>query len=109
VEVDIACQKYKMISVKIYHTNPVIVAVADEEIIGKYFEEGEKQINIDGKFYRGEIYEEKDAKKILKKLAEDYCSFNIVGKRAVKIAIELGIVEKENVLYIKNIPIALVF
>ncbi len=106
---DIAYQKYKMISIKIHDIKPMIVAVADEEIIGKYFEEGKKQIKVDENFFRGKIYDEKEAKKILKKLAEDYCSFNFVGKRAVKIAIELGIVDKENVLYIKKIPVALSF
>jgi len=98
-----------MISIKVYNTNPKIIAIADENIIGKYFEEGKKQIKVDEKFYKGEIYSEKQAREILKKLAEDYCSFNIVGKKSVKIAISLGIIDKENVLYIQKIPIALAF
>jgi len=96
-----------MIFIKVYNTHPKIIAIADAELIGKYFEEGKMQINVDERFYKGKQYSEEEARKLIKQFAEDYCSFNIVGKKAIAIAIELGIVEKENILYIQGIPVAL--
>ncbi len=96
-----------MISIKVYEGSPKIIAVCDAEIIGKKFEDGRLQIDINETFFKGQIVDEFKAKKILAKALEDYASFNIVGERAVAMAIELGLIEKDKVLYIKNIPIAL--
>lgn len=96
-----------MIYVKIYDTKPKIIAICDIELIGKYFEEGKVNIKVDEKFYKGEKYREGEVKKLIKKLKEDYCSFNIVGKKSVDIAIEFGIIDRKNILYIQGIPIAL--
>lgn len=97
----------KVISIKTYDTHPKIVAACDIDLLGKYFEEGKMQIEVKEEFYKGEIVDEKKAKEILKKFSEDYASFNFVGEKTIKIAIEIGIIKEENILRIKGIPVAL--
>lgn len=95
------------ISIKIYETHPRIIAVCDSNLLGKNFEEGKVQIEIREDFYKGNFYSLEEAEKILKKLSEDYCSFNIVGEKSIEIAIKLNLINKENILYIRGIPIAI--
>ncbi|MBU2639756.1 MAG: DUF424 family protein [Nanoarchaeota archaeon] len=69
-----------------------IVAIADKDLIGKEFSEGEKYLNISKSFYKGE---EKDEEEILK-LLKDVNSVNAVGKESIKFCIKHELVEKGN-------------
>jgi hypothetical protein len=98
-----------MISVKIHQTEPKIIAMCDAELLGKAFENEKMQIDINERFYKDKLMTEAQVVTLMRKMAEDYCSFNIVGKKAINAAIKAGIVSKENVIWIEKIPIALVF
>lgn len=98
-----------MISIKVFNSNPKVVSICDYELINKKFEDEKLQLDINENFFKGEIYNKKEAKKFIKNLMNDYATFNIVGKESIKIAIELNLIDKKNILYIKNIPVALVF
>ncbi|MEM2933037.1 MAG: DUF424 family protein [Candidatus Pacearchaeota archaeon] len=100
--------KQDRVFIKIYEGNPKIVAICDYELLNKRFEEGKLQLEVNEKFFKGEIYSLSEARKKLAKIAEDYASFNIVGGKAVTLALELKIINSNKVIYIQKIPVALV-
>ncbi len=77
-----------------------VVAICDEDIIGKTFETKEKQLNVSKEFYKGEQKNEEEVISIIKKAD----NLNIVGKNSVNIALKTNIVLKSDVKRIKNIP-----
>lgn len=79
-----------------------IVAVCDRELIGKVLEDGDKfmDLNTYSSFYAGEPA----TKQRISEELGDFSSANIVGKKAVKTALELGLTEEKNVMYINDIP-----
>lgn len=86
-----------------------IVAVCDSDLLGKKFEEGKMQLDVNEKFYGGKEYEKKKALKILKNALEDDACFNFVGKNSVNLGIEAGLIKKENIIIIQGVPHALAF
>lgn len=86
--------KFRM---KVYRVErEVVVAVCDSDIVGKTFREGEVKIEVKESFYGDVDVDEEDVRRALKVAT----IANITGKRAVKIAIEMGIVDESNVLKI---------
>jgi len=71
-----------------------LVAVCEADLLGESFENGELSLTVNEEFYDGQ---EVDEDAVVDSLAN--CSVaNIVGTKAVEIAIEHGFVEEENVL-----------
>lgn len=86
--------KFRM---KVYRVKgEVLVAVCDEEIVGKSFSEGDLRIQISEEFYGKESYDENEVRRVLKQAT----IANISGERAVRIAIEMGIVDENKILRI---------
>jgi hypothetical protein len=82
--------------------NKVVVAVCDSELLGKKFEEGNKQLDMTSDFFKGE---EKDDLAI-GDLIRNADSVNLVGEKAVKTGIDEGVVEEGHVKKIAGIPYA---
>ena len=80
----------------------VIVAVCDEELLGKNLTEHTK---ISEQFYKGELVGEE---KMIEAL-EAATTANIFGNNAVEAAINAGIIERENVKEIKKVKYCLIF
>lgn len=93
--------RYKMI-VKIHKTpdGRKIVAICDNSLIGKRFEEKNLQLDLSSSFYKGEEISEEG----ISELIRGSCVINIVGEKSVGLMIKLGIVDKKNIIKIKNIP-----
>jgi len=71
-----------------------LVSVCDADVLGEQFEAGDVSLTVDAEFYDGESVGED---RVVESLAR--CSVaNIVGTRAVGLAIEHGFVDEENVL-----------
>jgi len=77
-----------------------VIAVCDEDIIGKIFETKDKQLEITKEFYEGEKKNEEEVISIIKKAD----NLNIVGKNSVGIALKTNTILKSDVKMIKNIP-----
>jgi hypothetical protein len=77
-----------------------IVSVVDKELIGKKFEEGELQLDLGSAFYQGE---QKTSDEVGDLIRNAY-GVNLVGERAIKLAIEEGIIDNSMVKRIANIP-----
>ena len=93
--------------IKIHEAYRKIVAIADTDLIGKFFSEGIKQIEIKPSFFQGEEKSKKEAIKILKDMEKEDATFNIVGKEAIETALEARIISKNGIIKIQGIPIAL--
>ena len=94
--------------VKIHNSYRTIVAICDSDLVGKTFEEGDKQIKITENFFKGEEKTEQEVLEIIEMgTCEDY-TFNIVGKKSVALALKCGLIKKEGITNIQGIPVALV-
>ncbi|MCW8965223.1 MAG: DUF424 family protein [Candidatus Pacearchaeota archaeon] len=85
-----------------------VVAVCDSDLLGKYFEEGDLQLDVKESFYKGEEVSYDEAVKIISNMANEDATFNIVGKESVRAGIEAGIISKEDVKEIQGISFCLV-
>ena len=89
-----------------------VVAICDSDILGKIFEEKingvTRQLDVKENFYKGEEVDEAKAINLLKMMAAEDATFNIVGKDSVAAAIKAEVISKDSVGKIKDIPFALV-
>jgi uncharacterized protein len=91
--------------VKIHTANDrKVISIADKDLLGKEFEEGDKYLKISEQFYGGEDLDGRD----ILKLINDSSSINIVGKESISFAVENKIVERDNVLNVEGVPCAIV-
>lgn len=92
-----------MVIIKVHKKDgKIIAAVCDTELLGKKFEEGELQLDLTGDFYKGEEKNSDDASDMIRNADH----VNLVGKESVKLGIQEGIIEEQNVKTIQGIPYA---
>ena len=77
-----------------------IVAVCDQELLGKKFEENDLQLDLTGNFYKGTNLNEIEAKKIIMRVY----IINVVGKKSIEFCIREKIIKKGDENKISNIP-----
>lgn len=94
--------------IKIHNSYRRMVALCDSDLIGRVFSEGIRQIEVKESFFKGEEKPKKEIIAILKNLAKEDATFNIVGRESVKTALEAGIINEQGILKIENIPVALI-
>lgn len=94
--------------VKIHKSYRNVVAICDSDLIGKYFSEGKRQLDLREGFYKGEEVSLADLINLIEKQALEDATFNIVGEKAVRIAKKAGIIKEANIAKVQNIPFALV-
>jgi len=59
-------------------------------------------------FFKGEELSKEEIKKQIEKAIIEDSTFNIVGKKSVALALEMGIIEKSGIITIDGVPIALI-
>ena len=94
--------------VKIHNSYRDVVAICDSDLVGKRFEEGKFQLDVKENFFRGEEIGEEKVIKILRDMATEDSTFNIIGEKSTNTAIKAGIITKEGVKKIQGVPFALV-
>ena len=77
-----------------------LLAACDKELLGKKFSEGELSLQVKEDFYKGEIVELETFAEKLKQAN----IVNLVGDQVVNKAIELGLVDSDSIIKIKNTP-----
>ena len=77
-----------------------VLIVTDSDIIGKKFEEGNKQLDLTSEFYGGE---EKNKDEV-KRLVPTFRHLHLTGKESVAIGIELDLIDPSRILYVSEIP-----
>jgi len=78
----------------------LMVAVCDTELVGKCFVDGELKLEITEGFYKGEEVTEREVIASLK-LAT---IANLVGKRAIKCAVDNNFIADANVIFVDGVP-----
>ena len=95
-------------NIKIHNAYRTIVALSDLNLIGKRFEQDNKQLEVTESFFKGEEKTKQEILEILKDMQKEDAIFNIVGKESIETALEAGIIEKSGITKIQDIPVALV-
>jgi len=94
--------------VKIHKSYRDIVAICDSELLGKFFEKDNFQLDVKESFYNGNKKTKSEVLDIIQNMAVEDATFNIVGKKSVNVALEAGIINKQGIKEISGIPFALV-
>ena len=94
--------------VKVHKSSRSVVAICDEDLLGKKFEEGIRQLDLRESFYKGENLEEKELINLIRLESKEGSTFNIVGKESIKCALNAGIIEKNSWSKVKGIPFILI-
>ena len=94
--------------VNVIRTYRDVVAICDSNLLGKKFEQDKFQLDVKENFYKGEEVSEEKAIEILTNMAKEDATFNIVGEQSINIALKIGIISKEGIKKIQDIPFALV-
>lgn len=85
---------------KVVHmSNEVLAIICDSELIGKEFREGELKLKVDESFYGGEEASVEDCFAAMRRAT----IANMVGS-IVEHAIDAGLVDPSNVIWIQNVP-----
>ncbi len=85
-----------------------VVAICDENLIGKKFEEDKFQLDVKENFFKEKKVSEEEAIRMIRNLSVEDSTFNIVGEESINTAKKAGIVSDEVVKKIQNVPFALV-
>ena len=85
-----------------------MVAMCDEELMGRVFREGRVEIDLKryGGFYKGELISEDDAKRMVDRRVY---SANVVGARSVRLLVEAGLVKADEVKSVQGVPVVHLF
>lgn len=88
-----------------HHRQPLsdVMAVCDEELIGKVISNGEVKITISENFYRGKLM---DIEEVLPFL-ERSTNFNLIGRDIIDAVIKHGIIKKDGIILIDEVPYAI--
>jgi len=92
--------------IKIHKSYRNVIAICDSNLLGKKFEQGKMQIEVN-EFFNGEEKNEKEILAIIEDASKEDATFNIVGEKAVNLALKARIIDKKGIKKIQNIPIAL--
>jgi len=91
-----------MIYVKIHKD---VIAMCDEDLIGKKFEDDKRSLDVSERFYRGELVDEDKVVELLKKGG----NINLVGNEVVGIALKHNLVNEEDVIEIEGVKHAQIY
>ena len=97
-----------MLFVNIIKSYRHVVAICDSELLGKYFEEDNLQLDVKKSFYKGEEVSEDQVEKIIQDMSIEDATFNIVGNKAVKLAVKMNLIEPNSVKEISGVKYAMV-
>lgn len=85
-----------------------IIAVCDSELLGKKFEEDQFQLDIKESFFKGKKVSEKELIDLIQYMSKEDATFNIVGEKSINIALKVGIIGKDEIRKIQDVPFVLV-
>ena len=75
----------------------LLVSVCDPDCLGETFENGSVSLDVTEEFYGGDDAESADEQQVVDSLSRATTA-NIVGERAVRVAVDAGLVDEERVL-----------
>jgi len=94
--------------IKIHKSYRKTIAICDESLLGKKFEEGIKQLDVRESYFNGQKMDKPELIQLIVREAKEDSTFNIVGKESLKAAMEAGLIEKNSWKKVQGIPFVLV-
>jgi len=94
--------------VKIHPSYRYVVSICDSDLLGKKFEDDKKQIDLTGNFFHGDEKNEEETAEIIQDMNLEDATFTIVGKKSCEVALKIGLIEEAGIIYVSDIPVALV-
>lgn len=94
--------------VKIHRSSRTVVAICDDDLLGKKFDSGIRQLDITQSFFKGAQMSKKETIDLIRLEFREGSTFNIVGKESINCAQEVEIIEKKAIKKINGIPFILV-
>ena len=94
--------------IKIHKTYRTVVAICDENLLGKKFEEGIKQLDVRESYFNGQKINKPELIKLITREAKEDSTFNIIGKESLKAAVKAGLIEKNSWKKVHGVPFVLV-
>ena len=94
-----------MMYLKVHKTEKgEMIALCDQEVLGKVLKEGKKEMDLKtySDFYKGALVDKKQASATIN--AAQIYSANVVGEESVELLVEIGIVDREQIMKIGNVP-----
>jgi hypothetical protein len=79
-----------------------VVAVCDEELIGRVLDDGKAYMDLDR--YRAFYVGDKAGRKQVLDALRSFSSANMVGKESVSVALSAKVAADDDIMYIKNKP-----
>jgi len=89
-----------MFFVKIHKGQTELIAICDADLIGKTFSEGRLELKISEHFYKGEEKGSEEVEGIMKEESD----FNLVGEKAIKLALKVGLIDQDCIATIQGVP-----
>ena len=78
----------------------LVLAVCDDDILGKRFSEGELQLDLSSNFYDGAKMTEEETEKLFRSAS----IINFVGKKAVRLGLKSKLISESRIITISGIP-----
>lgn len=87
-----------------------IIALCDDDLVGKTLKDERIEIFINPEFYAGETYNHKDVNDIkkIKTMLENAFSINAIGHESVSFLLDLGLIDESKIIRVQGIPHAMV-
>ena len=77
-----------------------IVAICDYELLGQFFEEGDRCIHVSENFYKGKLVSIEESIAALRKATIG----NLVGEHIVQEALKAELIHERGIIRIQNVP-----
>lgn len=86
---------------KVHDTeNGIIVVVCDSDLLGRKFEENDKQLDLSSDFYNGEEMDELE----IADLIRNAHIIHLVGEKSISLGIKEEVIDRKNIIYVHGIP-----
>ena len=82
------------------YSDRFVIAVCDEELIGKEFSEGKFYLKVSERFYKGD----KKTDDAVISILQDSTNINLVGKKSIALGIKSGVITDDHVRLIQGVP-----
>lgn len=89
--------------IKIHNSYRMIVAICDNELLGKKFEEGNLQLDLTGTFFKGENKTDEEVLRIIIDALKEDATINAVGDKSCDFLVGIGVVKKDSIKKIDGV------
>lgn len=94
--------------VKVHHAYREVIAICDTSLLGKKFGDEKRQVILSEQFFKGEEKSHRETGIVIKEGFQEDATFTLVGEETINLALEEGLIQKESIITIQKIPVALV-